>query len=187
MHRWIVPAFALGLRLAPALMAQSQDSLSLDVTLGRSTGSGGRRPYLSSGDIAAEITLGFRPHPDRGSAWMAAFTLGRRSGPLAFGDERCIVQPGPDSGCEPAFPTFSHIGLLGGREWRASHADLRALAGPAWYGGGGASGLGAQLHVDAAVGFRHLAFVVAARGSWVGRVTGETLRCRSLEFGLRIQ
>jgi hypothetical protein len=186
-NRWIVVAFALGLRLAPNLMAQSQDSFAFDATLGRSIGSGGRRPYLSEDDIATEITLGFVPHPDRASAWMAAFTVGRRSGPLALGDLPCIVQPGVDSGCEPRFPTFSHVGFLGGRELRASHIELRALAGPAWYGGGGASGLGAQLHVDAAVGFRHLALVGAARWSWVERVTGESLRCRSIEFGLRIQ
>jgi len=61
-----------------------------------------------------------------------------------------------------------------------------AFAGPAYYFGG-ASGLGGQLHVDAAAGFTHLQFVAAARGSWVDRFTGETLRAHSLELGLRVQ
>jgi hypothetical protein len=67
------------------------------------------------------------------------------------------------------------------------NVDVRALAGPASYGGGGPSGVGAQLHVDGASGFKHLALVGAVRGSWVVRVTGEMLFSRSLEFGLRVE
>lgn len=185
MRRWIVLRVILAMTLASPLSAQSHDSVSLDVTLGASTGYGGRRPYYASDDVAGEITLAVRPHPDRSSAWIAAVTVGRRT-PLEFGDP-CVIQPGAGSGCAPAFPSFSHLGLLGGREWRRSHVELRALAGPAFYGGSGASGLGGQMHLDGAAGFRHLAFVAAVRGSWVARVDGETLRCRSLEFGLRVQ
>lgn len=47
--------------------------------------------------------------------------------------------------------------------------------------------MGAQLHLDGAVGFTHLAFVVAVRGSFISRFNGETLRARSTEFGVRIQ
>lgn len=178
-------AVALIVSVAPSLAAQSHDSMSLDVTLGPSTGSGGSRYYYDSADIAGEITLAVRPHPDRSSTWIAALAVGRRT-PAEFGD-RCALDPGGGSGCAPAFPSFSHFGLLGGREWRRSHAEVRALAGPAYYWGGGSSGLGAQLHIDAATGFKHLQFVAAARGTWVDRFTGETLRAHSLEFGLRVE
>ena len=71
-RRRIVFAVGLVVSVAPSLAAQSHDSLSLDVTLGPSTGSGGRRYYYDSADIAGEITLALRPHPDRASAWIAA-------------------------------------------------------------------------------------------------------------------
>jgi hypothetical protein len=184
-HCRIVFAVGLVASVAPSLAAQSRDSLSLDVTLGPSSGSGGRRYYYDSADIAGEITLALRPHPDRASAWIAAVSVGRRT-PAEFGD-RCALNPGGAPGCAPAFPSFSHLGLLGGREWRTSHAGVRAFAGPAYYFGGGASGLGGQLHADAAAGFTHLQFVAAVRGMWVDRFSGETLRAHSLEFGLRFQ
>jgi len=179
-------AFAVTLlaSIAPSLAAQSYDALALDVTLGPSTGAGGRRYYYKSDGVAAEITFAVRPHSERASAWVAAVTLGRRT-PAEFGD-LCAIDPSGSPGCAPAFPSFSHLGLLGGREWRASHAEVRAFAGPAYYFGG-ASGLGGQLHLDAAAGFTHLQFVAAVRGTWVDRFTGETLRAHSLEFGLRVQ
>jgi hypothetical protein len=185
MHRSIVFVVVLAMRLAPPLVAQSHPALSLDVTLGGSSGSGGRQDYYDSDDISGEITLGMRQHPEPGLSWLSALTVGRRS-PLEFGD-KCVVRLGGSSGCAPAFPTFSHVGLLGGGEWRGPATALRVLAGPAFYAGGGPSGVGAQLGLDGAVGFRHLAFVAAARGSWIARVSGETLRCHSLEFGLRMQ
>ena len=185
MPRSIVFVIALAMTIAPPLVAQSHPALSLDVTLGGSSGSGGRQDYYDSVDISAEVTLGLRQHPERALSWLSAVTVGRRS-PLEFGD-KCVVRLGGGSGCAPAFPTFSHLGLLGGGEWRRAATAVRVLAGPAFYAGGGASGLGAQLHLDGAVGFRHLAFVAAARGSWIARVSGEALRCHSLEFGLRVQ
>jgi hypothetical protein len=186
MYRLLVPAIAITFGFAPSLTAQSRDARSFDVTLGRSFGAGGKRPYFSSDDVAAEITLGLRPRVSGRATWATALTIGRRSGPLEFGD-RCRVQPTGDPGCETRFPTFSHIGLLGGAAWQASRLELRGLVGPAWFTGGGPSGVGAQAHLDAALGFRHVAFIVATRGSWVARVGGESLRCRSLEFGLRVR
>jgi hypothetical protein len=186
MYRCIVTAIAVAVGFAPSLVAQSRGARSIDVTLGPSSGSGGKRPYFSSDDVAAEITFGLRPPVSRGTTWAAALTIGRRSGPLDFGD-LCRLQPTGEPGCEPRFPTFSHIGLLGGAAWQASRLEVRGLVGPAWYVGGGPSGVGAQAHLDAALGFRHVAFVVATRGSWVARAGGESLRCRSLEFGLRVR
>jgi hypothetical protein len=180
----VVLAFGLTQRLEAQ---QPRDVLSLDLTIGRGTGSGGNQRYVSSDGIAAEMTLAFRPHPDHALGWMAAVALGRRSGPLDLGDLQCIVRIDANTGCLPGFPTFSHVGLIGGGEWRVSHLAVRALVGPAWYAGGGPSGVGAQAHGDVAIGFRHVALVAAARRSWVERVSHETLRCRSLEFGLRVQ
>jgi hypothetical protein len=67
------------------------------------------------------------------------------------------------------------------------HGALRAMVGPAFYAGQGASGLGGQLELDAAAGPTHLAFVLAARGSVIARFNGERLRLGSGAFGLRVQ
>jgi hypothetical protein len=83
--------------------------------------------------------------------------------------------------------------LLVGLEQSRSILSFRALAGPAVFGG--ASGLGGQAQVDAAIGLTsrinraasHVAAVVAARGSVVARFNGETLRLGSLEFGFRLR
>lgn len=172
--------------IACHLPAQSRDPVSIDATIGLSTGSGGRLPYYSSDGIAGEITLTFRPHPERETAGVVAATVGGQSHFDGYGD-KCVVNPEYGSGCLPAFPSFSHVGVLGGVEGQWPGFAMRALAGPAFYGGGGASGIGGQLHLDGAIGFTHLAFVVAIRGCLVARVTGETLRSHSLEFGLRVQ
>jgi hypothetical protein len=185
MHRPFVFNVALAIVLAGSLQAQSRDSLSLDATIGPSVGSGGRRPYYSSNDIAGELTLTFRPHPDRASAWVAALSVGGRTS-LEFGD-RCVLDVAAGSVCAPAFPAFSHVALLVGIEKQWGIAAVRAFAGPGFYGGGGPSGLGAQVHLDGAVGFTHLALVGVIRGSFVSRFSGETIRAHSLEFGLRLQ
>jgi hypothetical protein len=181
----IIVSVALAVGLAPPLSAQALDSLTLEATVGASLGSGGRQPYANSGGIAGEVIFAVRPHPDRAAAWLGALTVGGR-GQIGHGD-LCRVLP-DRPGCAPDFPNFGHVGLLAGREWRwPMNVDVRALAGPAYYGGDGPSGVGAQLHIDAASGFTHLALVGAVRGSWVVRVTGEMLFCRNLEFGLRVQ
>jgi hypothetical protein len=64
---------------------------------------------------------------------------------------------------------------------------LRALAGPAIYGGSGASALGVQLSVDAAGGVSHAAVVAAARAGLVAPLSGEPLVLGSLELGLRFR
>lgn len=185
MYPPVVLNIALATVLVGSLQGQSRDSLSLDATLGPSVGSGGRGPYYSSDDVAGELTLTIRPHPDRDRSQIAALSVGGRTS-LDFGD-RCVVDVAAGSGCIPAFPTFSHVALLIGIEQQWGIAAVRALAGPAFYEGGGSPGMGAQLHLDGAVGFSHLAFVGAIRGSFVSRFDGESLRARSVEFGIRIQ
>src|SRR5512146_1736884 len=182
MYPPVVLIIALAIVLVGPLQAQSRDSLSLDATLGPSIGSGGRGPYYSSDDVAGELTLTFRPHPDRDRSQIFALSLGRRTS-MDFGD-RCVLDVAAGAGCIPAFPAFSHVALLVGIEQQWGIAAVRALTGPGFYGGGGSSGMGAQLHLDGAVGFTHVAFVGAIRGSFVSRFNGETLRARSVEFGI---
>jgi hypothetical protein len=82
---------------------------------------------------------------------------------------------------------MSHIGILGGWERDLDIIGVRALLGPAFYGGNGASGLGGEAEVDATAGFSHLAFVAVVRGSGIVRFTGESFRVASLQFGLRLR
>jgi len=177
----------LALPLAGPAAAQARDTVSLDATIGASAGSGGRQPYYGSGDIAGEVTLGIRFHPERTVASIGALSVGGRSR-FGFGDT-CRLLNGPDGppGCAPYFPALAHLGVLGGVERREGAGSLRALAGPAFYAGNGPSGFGAQTQLDGAAGFSHLLIVAAVRGSWIVRVTGETFFFRSLEFGLRVQ
>ena len=90
MHRWIAFLFALALGVAPPLIGQARDSLSLDVTVGPNSGAGGRRPYYNSGGISGEVTLAFRAHPARTLAHVEAISLGRRTA-MEFGDPCRIV------------------------------------------------------------------------------------------------
>jgi len=184
---WTVIAVALTLPFAQPAAAQARDSLSLDATIGPSAGSGGRQPYYTSGDIAAEVTLAFRFHPERSVAGVGALSVGGRGTVLS--DDVCRLVDGPEGtfSCAPKFPALNHIGILGGVESRASGVSMRVLAGPAFYAREGASGFGAQTQLDGAIGFSHLALVAAVRGSWIVRVTGETFFFRSLEFGFRVQ
>ena len=83
--RWTVLAVAVTLPLARNAAAQARDSLSLDATFGPSDGSGGRQPYYRSADIAGEVTLGLRFHPERTVAAVSALSVGGRSH-FGFGD-----------------------------------------------------------------------------------------------------
>jgi len=187
MYRWLVHGLALAVVVARPIAAQARDTLSLDLTVGPSVGSDDRKHYGNADGVAGEVTLAFRPHPDRVVAPLAAIAIGRQSPVEGNGDAKCVVFPGDGSGCAPSFPAFGHAGLLGGIELRATHLAIRMLTGPALYGAGGVSGWGGQLHVDGSIGFTHLAIVSAGRRSWIASSTGGWLRCRSWEVGLRVQ
>jgi hypothetical protein len=179
MYSRVFASIALTITVGGPLAAQSAHASSFDVTLGASNGWGGK--YFGRPGVAAEITL----VPDHEAARIAAFTVGGRGSPA--GGDICVFEAGPGSRCLPRFPAIVHMGVLGGLERTMPGATVRAMAGPAFYTGGGKSGLGGQLQLDAAVGFTHLAFVCAARGSAVARFTGERLRLGSLAAGLRFQ
>ena len=181
----LIVRVALAIVLAQPLTAQSRDTVSLEITVGASRGWGGGRNYIGEGGVAGEITLGIRARPGDATTRITAVTVGARSS-FNFTDV-CVMDTVAGFGCRPRFPSVAHIGLLGGLERRRRAGALRVLAGPAFYGGKDASGLGAQLQLDAAVGFTHLALLLAARGSFILRPTGETLGLGSLGLGLRVQ
>ena len=89
--------------------------------------------------------------------------------------------------CLREFPAISHVGLLGGLERTVSAVAFRLLVGPAVFAGDGASGLGGQCQLDAAVGVTHVAFVLAARCSVIARVNGERLQLATLGLGFRLR
>lgn len=131
---------------------------------------------------AVEITLGVRPD---GGARIVALTGGV---PLPAGNELLCAAVQPGSGkCRPDFPAVAHVGLIGGVEKTSSIGAMRIAVGPAFFGGGGPSGLGGHVQLDVAGGSSHLAFVLAASGSVVSRFNGDILRLASLGFGLRVR
>lgn len=184
MHRCIVSA-VLAFSLATPLAAQASDSLSLDATVGQNSVYGGRRPYFNSDGVSGEVTIALRFHPDRDVASIAALSVGGRAS--ADHGDVCAILPPPATGCAPPYPDFAHVGIVGGVEMRAAALALRVLAGPAYYGGSGRSGLGAQFDVNGAIGFTHLALVFATRGTLLRRFDGESFHGRSIEAGLRVQ
>jgi hypothetical protein len=179
LHRCLFTWVPLALFAADVLAAQSAKARSLDVTVGVSSGAGGH--YSARNGFASEITL----VPGHEHARLIAVTVGVR-GSLASSDI-CAFEAGPGSRCLPRLPSIAHLGLLGGWEFRHAGVALRTVAGPAVFGGSGASGLGAQLSVDGAIGLARVALVAAARAGYVAPFAGEPLRLGSLELGLRVR
>ena len=179
MYRRLNIVIALLVIANAPLGAQAARPFSMDVTVGASTGWGGR--YFSRPGVAAEVTL----TPSHQAARVVAITFGGR-GTLASGDI-CVFESGPGSRCLKRFPAFAHLGMLAGLEQPSPIGTIRAMLGPAFYAGQGKSALGAQVQVDASAGFRHVAFMVAGRASALARFSGERLGLGSLQAGFRIR
>ena len=179
MTRLLVASVAMILLASSFSYAQNTRSLSVDLSVGLSTGSGGR--YSDRSGVAGEITL----VPAHATAGIVALTLGGE-GSIASGDV-CVLDAGPGTRCLSQFPATAHLGVLGGLEGRVSGVTLRMLGGPAFYGGAGASGMGSQFQLDASTGATHVAVLIAARGSLIRRFSGETQWLSSVAIGLRFQ
>ncbi|MBI2408592.1 MAG: hypothetical protein HYV19_09865 [Gemmatimonadetes bacterium] len=130
--------------------------------------------------IAAELTIAAKHRATR----LSAVSVGTRA---SLSDDRCILAAGIGSGCLEAYPTLSHVGVLGGTERTMGVGTLRVLIGPALYGGSGPSGVGGQCQLDAAVGVSRVALTLGAQGDVVARFGGETLYLGSLRLGLRLR
>ena len=159
-HRLTV-IIALGFIAKAPLAAQTARPFSMDVTIGASTGWGGR--YFSRPGVAAEVTL----TPEHEAARVFAITFGGRGTP-ASGDI-CVFDNGPGSRCLKRFPAFAHLGVITGVERQSPVGTVRAMLGPAFYAGQGASALATQLQLDASAGFRHVAFMIARPATALAR------------------
>ena len=179
MTRLLVATGALILLATSFSYAQTTRSLSVDLSVGLSTGSGGR--YADRSGIAGEITL----VPEHATIGFVALTVGG-AGSIGSGDV-CALEAGPGTRCLPQFPATAHLGVLGGLEGRVSGVTLRMLGGPAFFGGAGASGMGSQIQLDASAGGAHIAVLIATRGSLIRRFSGETQWLSSVAVGLRIR
>jgi hypothetical protein len=75
---------------------------------------------------------------------------------------------------------------VGGLERVMTALTVRGALGPAFFNGAGGKGLGPMARVDLGTGFLHVAFVLVGQGELIIR-SGETLRCGSIMFGVRIR
>ena len=161
---------------------RAQGRTSFDVTVGGRHNSGLNGDYTCCSPVL-EGTLAFRPSP-RAERPTPTFALS--AGMPFFRGTRVLCLDVGD--CQRRiFPAVSHVGLLVGLERSISFTSVRASAGPAWFGGDGASGLGGQLQLDLAAGGSHVAFVATARGGLDARFSGETLRLASFGLGVRVR
>lgn len=184
MIRRLITGFALLVGLANPLSAQyATDSISIDLSIGPSHGSGTRENYYLPGTAAAEFTMAFGAVHTTGR--VIALTVG---GNLSYtATDVCAIDESREDRCRPIFPSTTHIGLLGGYHIGKPNMSLRATAGPIAFAGGGPSGAGGQVQIAGTAGITHVAFLAAVRGQIMRRVNGETLYIRSIGLGLRLQ
>lgn len=177
LYRILFPVLSLGVPIS--LRAQSVTSPSLDLTVGAGSSRGGDYANrLAVGGAAVFVV------PST-STFIVGATIGAQAR-LGHGDV-CVISTHPPPACVPDFPDVAYGAVLFGAQASLPGIQLRAMAGPAYYGMSGGSGLGAQGHVDAAVGFSHVALIGALRGSALRRFNGLSLELGSLEFGLRLR
>ncbi len=176
--RWPAAVLALGLvAVASSARAQAGNRASLDFTYGAATSWGGAQDYLARNTAAWQLTF----VPDNRGSRFVALTLGGRPQGAMEG----ICQPAPDgSGCGPDFPSMTDLGIGVGMQRGEPAGRVRAILGPMFYLGDFRAG-GVRLQLDAAGGWQHLQFVLAARGDLVRR-GAENFRLGSLELGLRL-
>ena len=182
MYRLIFGLILLGC-LAKSASAQRPDSISLDLSVGPSTGSSSKSDYFQRGTAAAEFTLAIGPTHSSGRIF--ALTVGGNASYQSA--EVCAIDEAHPGQCRDFFPSTVHIGLLGGFHFGRTRAALRAMGGPVAFSGGGVSGAGLQAQIDGTAGLEHVALLAALRGQVLRRGTGETLYIRSLGIGLRLQ
>lgn len=183
MNRRLIFILAVFVGLAKPVSAQKPDSISLDLSIGPSSGSSSQNDYYQRGTAAAEFTMAFGPTHTTGRIF--ALTVGGNASYQAA--EVCAIDEAHPGQCRDFFPSTVHIGLLGGFHVGTARAALRLMGGPVAFSGGGVSGGGLQAQLDGTAGLEHVAFLAALRGQVLRRGTGETLYIRSLGLGLRLQ
>ncbi len=179
LYRSLRISLGLATLVSVPLAAQAARPFSMDITAGVGTGWGGR--YSGRAGITAEATV----IPEHDAGRLFAITVGGSA--TSVSTDICVFESGPGSRCLTGYPSLVHVGILGGLERLGSLGTMRAMVGPAFYGGQGASGIGAQFQLDAAAGGKHVALVVAGRGSVLTRFTGERLQLGSFAVGVRLR
>lgn len=109
---------------------------------------------------------------------------------VGFGDDlECRYDPSVPNGCYEDARLVPNAALLVGAELRRRGAALRMLAGPIRYAVEDASSrTGTHVRLDLAVpASSRIAFVVATRMSYVGRIRGEAIEIFSMSGGMRLQ
>lgn len=179
----LILGLAFALSLTKPLAAQhAPDSISLDLSVGPSVGSGGK-DYYQKGTASGEFTMAFGAVHTTGR--VVALAIG---GNIAYSStDICALDEENLGQCRPIFPSTTHIGLLGGYHIGTAHTAIRAMIGPLAFAGGGASGGGGQIQLDGTAGPTHVAFLVGIRGQVLRRTNGETLYIRSVGLGVRLQ
>ncbi len=183
MNRRLIFILAVFVGLAKPVSAQKPDSISLDLSIGPSSGSSSKSDYYQRGTAAAEFTMAFGPVHSTGRIF--ALTVGGNAS--YHSTDVCAIDEEHPGQCRDFFPSTVHLGLLGGLHLGGTRAALRAMGGPVVFSGGGVSGGGLQLQVDGTAGLEHVALLAALRGQALRRGTGETLYIRSLGLGIRLQ
>jgi hypothetical protein len=174
--RVLLTCAALACLAAPVSAQTSPRGWSLDAAIGLGKGWGGG--YFDRTGFAGELTIAL-PH-------VATRFVG-----VALGAQATL--PGGDvchfdatrMRCLDRIPPTIHVGLLGGLARTGKYDAVRAMIGPAFFGGEG-NGFGALARVDGAAGFGHVALIGALQGALDVR-SHETLRFGTLLFGIRLQ
>jgi hypothetical protein len=176
MHRVLFICAALACLAAPIPAQSTPRGWSLDAAIGFGKGWGGE--YFDRVAPAAEFALAV-PH---GASRFVGFALGGQATPA--GGDICHFDA-TQSRCLTRFPATFHVGVLGGLERANKYDAVRAMVGPAYFGGDG-EGFGALLRIDGSMGFGHVGLVGALQGALDVR-SRETLRLGTLLFGVRLQ
>ena len=170
----------------PRTEPQPPSKISLDLGFG-----GGRvqhDAYAMADGIQAEALLAARLASRRGQSLI--FAANGFAKAVGFGDDlECRIYPDAGSQCVERLRLTPNAALLVGAELRRHGAALRMLAGPIRYTVEDASSrTGTHVRLDLAVpASSRIAFVVATRMSYVGRIRGEAIEIFSMSGGMRLQ
>jgi hypothetical protein len=168
---------------ANTLHAQAAPPLSLDLTIGRGSSSGGT--YRNRGGLFGDALVGYRLGDRTSGGWIAGASIAAQGS--GGGTDICILLP--SGGCVPDFPSFYSVGgLLGWATGTGRGTTMRLLAGPAylWASEGDGAGIQGRLDVSTASAW-HLALVAAARGMLLPNFDGSTLSLWSFGVGISVQ
>jgi hypothetical protein len=157
--------------------------VSVEFNVGMGFG-GSSAPHGSSGGLAADALLGFRP----GASGLAAggFVVAVNGSGQAFGVSQASCDAVPGVPCTPEFPRFWILAALAG--WETRNGGMRFLVGPALARSSSTPVGAAQARLDWAkpiVG--RVAVLASARFAWVPEYQGDSFKLGSIGVGVRLR